>query len=168
MKQQAICELCMQAFEKRSANQKYCTECGVEMRKQQHRELLKNSKFKKIAARNYNKLDTLEETGEKAFENDANLSIPKLRYFCTCGDKVVSNCVFRLSHIKKISRIKIKLKVVDEVKLSKWVKKKDRKVGEAEAYCLTCGREVVYQVINNRYQFENYCPHCGARMDLER
>ncbi len=36
MKQQAICELCMQAFEKRSANQKYCTECGVEMRKQQH------------------------------------------------------------------------------------------------------------------------------------
>lgn len=109
----------------------------------------------------------LHKTGEKAFENDANLSIPKLRYFCTCGDKVVSNCVFRLSHIKKISRIKIKLKVVDEVKLSKWVKKKDRKVGEAEAYCLTCGREVVYQVINNRYQFENYCPHCGARMDKE-
>ena len=65
------------------------------------------------------------------------------------------------------SRIKIKLKVVDEVKLSKWVKKKVRKVCEAEAYCLTCGREVVYQVINNRYQFENYCPHCGARMDLE-
>lgn len=96
----------------------------------------------------------LHKTGEKAFENDANLSIPKLRYFCTCGDKVVSNCVFRLSHIKKISRIKIKLK-------------KERKVGEAEAYCLTCGREVVYQVINNRYQFENYCPHCGAKMDLE-
>lgn len=109
----------------------------------------------------------LHKTSEKAFENDANLSIPKLRYFCTCGDKAVSNCVFRLSHIKKISRIKIKLKVVDEVKLSKWVKKKDRKVGEAEAYCLTCGREVVYQVINNRYQFENYCPHCGARMDRE-
>lgn len=43
----------------------------------------------------------LHKTGEKAFENDANLSIPKLRYFCTCGDKVVSNCVFRLSHIKK-------------------------------------------------------------------
>ena len=55
----------------------------------------------------------LHKTGEKAFENDANLSIPKLRYFCTCGDKVV------------------------------------------------------YQVINNHYQFENYCPHCGARMDKE-
>lgn len=56
---------------------------------------------------------------------------------------------------------------IDDVKLSKWVKKKDRKAGEAEAYCLICGREVVYQVINNRYQFENYCPHCGARMDKE-
>lgn len=55
----------------------------------------------------------LHKTGEKVFENDANLSIPKLRYFCTCG------------------------------------------------------REVVYQVINNRYQFENYCPHCGAKMDEE-
>lgn len=55
MKQQAICELCMQAFEKRSANQKYCTECGVEMRKQQHREIIKNSKLRKTAARNYNK-----------------------------------------------------------------------------------------------------------------
>ena len=63
--------------------------------------------------------------------------------------------------------VNVKPKVVDKVKLSKWVKKKDRKVGESEAYCLTCGREVVYQVINNRYQFENYCPHCGARMDKE-
>ena len=45
--------------------------------------------------------------------------------------------------------------------------KTSEKVGEAEAYCLTCGRDVVYQVINNRYQFENYCPHCGARMDRE-
>lgn len=65
MKQQAICELCMQAFEKRSANQKYCTECGVEMRKQQHREIIKNSKLRKTAARNYNKPDTLEEKCKK-------------------------------------------------------------------------------------------------------
>lgn len=65
MKQQAICELCMQAFEKRSANQKYCTECGVEMRKQQHREIIKNSKLRKTAAHNYNKHDTLEEKCKK-------------------------------------------------------------------------------------------------------
>ena len=63
----------MQAFEKRSANQKYCTECGVEMRKQQHREIIKNSKLRKKkkkkkknpAARNYNKSDTLEEKCKK-------------------------------------------------------------------------------------------------------
>jgi hypothetical protein len=31
----------------------------------------------------------LHKTGEKAFENDANLSIPKLRYFCTCGIRLL-------------------------------------------------------------------------------
>lgn len=49
MKQQAICELCMQAFEKRSANQKYCTECGVEMRKQQHAITINQIHLKKNA-----------------------------------------------------------------------------------------------------------------------
>lgn len=43
----------------------------------------------------------LHKTGEKAFENDPNLTIPKLRYFCTYGDNVVDRCVFKLSHIKK-------------------------------------------------------------------
>lgn len=43
MKQQAICELCMQAFEKRSANQKYCTECGVEMRNNSTEKLSKTA-----------------------------------------------------------------------------------------------------------------------------
>ena len=70
-------------------------------------------------------------------------------------------------HLGKYVEIVLFDGTVIKVKLSKWVKKEDRKVGEAEAYCLTCGREVVYQVINNRYQFENYCPHCGAKMDLE-
>lgn len=40
----------------------------------------------------------LHKTREKAFLSIPILSIPKLRYFCTCGDKVVSNCVFILSH----------------------------------------------------------------------
>lgn len=34
-----------------------------------------------------------------------------------------------------------------------------------EAECSNCGREVVYQIVNNRYEFENFCPHCGAKMD---
>ena len=33
-----------------------------------------------------------------------------------------------------------------------------------EAVCSNCGREVVYQVIDNKWEFENYCPHCGAKM----
>lgn len=54
---------------------------------------------------------------------------------------------------------------VQEVKHAKWQKRKNKKVGEAEANCSNCGREVVYQIINDRYQFENFCPHCGARME---
>lgn len=80
MKQQAICELCMQAFEKRSANQKYCTECGVEMRKQQHREIIKNSKLRKTAARNYNKPDTLEEKCKKLEEKCKKIDLYNKRH----------------------------------------------------------------------------------------
>ena len=33
-----------------------------------------------------------------------------------------------------------------------------------EAVCSNCGREVVYQVIDGKWAFENFCPHCGAKM----
>ena len=41
-----------------------------------------------------------------------------------------------------------------------WVRQK----GIPEAICSKCGREVVYQVIDNKWAFENYCPNCGAKM----
>lgn len=45
----------------------------------------------------------LHKTGEKAFENDPNLSIPVNFYFCTdVNNKVIKKTVFRVSHIKKI------------------------------------------------------------------
>ncbi len=50
-------------------------------------------------------------------------------------------------------------------KTSVWIRPEKKKIGEAEAYCSNCGREVVYQIIDNRYQFENFCPHCGAKMN---
>jgi ribosomal protein L37AE/L43A len=56
---------------------------------------------------------------------------------------------------------------VVEVKHGYWVRQEkmvDGKV-QAEAVCSNCGRDVVYQVIDNRWQFENYCPHCGTNMD---
>lgn len=47
---------------------------------------------------------TLHKTGEKAFENDPNLSVPVNFYFCIdVNNKVVKNTVFRVSHIQKIS-----------------------------------------------------------------
>ena len=33
-----------------------------------------------------------------------------------------------------------------------------------EAVCSNCGRDVEYQVIDGKWAFENYCPHCGAKM----
>lgn len=47
---------------------------------------------------------TLHKTGEKAFENDPNLSVPVNFYFCIdVNNKVVKNTAFRVSHIRKIS-----------------------------------------------------------------
>lgn len=47
---------------------------------------------------------TLHKTGEKAFENNPNLSIPLNFYFCTdINNKVVKNTAFRVSHIQRIS-----------------------------------------------------------------
>ena len=39
-----------------------------------------------------------------------------------------------------------------------------RQQGRPEAICSKCGSEVVYQVIDNKWAFENFCPHCGAKM----
>lgn len=47
---------------------------------------------------------TLHKTGEKAFENDPNLSVPINFYFCIdVNNKVVKNTAFRVSHIRRIS-----------------------------------------------------------------
>lgn len=47
---------------------------------------------------------TLHKTGEKAFKNNPNLSIPVNFYFCTDNNnEVVKNTVFRVSLIQKIS-----------------------------------------------------------------
>lgn len=43
-----------------------------------------------------------------------------------------------------------------------WVKTADG------AECDNCGREAVYQIIDGRWQYEPWCPHCGAIMDNKR
>lgn len=37
----------------------------------------------------------------------------------------------------------------------------------SEAVCSVCGRDVVYKIVDNKYYFEDYCPHCGTKMDGE-
>ena len=39
-----------------------------------------------------------------------------------------------------------------------------RRKGNPEAVCSNCGRDAVYQIIDDRWQFENFCPHCGVKM----
>lgn len=36
---------------------------------------------------------------------------------------------------------------------------------DPEAVCSNCGREAVYQIIDGKWEFENFCPHCGAKME---
>lgn len=98
----------------------------------------------------------LHKTGEKAFENDPNLTIPKLRYFCTYGDNVVDRCVFKLSHIKKISRIKIKIEKIDNTAHAQWVVSK---FADDFYRCTRCD-----SVWNRVFDF---CPSCGAKTDKE-
>ena len=59
---------------------------------------------------------------------------------------------------------------VVEVKHGYWkllLFKGGRRSGQAEAKCSICGRDVVYQITEDKWEFENYCPHCGAKMDGE-
>lgn len=63
--------------------------------------------------------------------------------------------------INKAQTVSEKEKV--DVKHGKWVRQK----GRPEAICSECGREVVYQIIDNKWWFENFCPHCGADMREE-
>ena len=45
---------------------------------------------------------------------------------------------------------------------SRWVKTEDG------AKCEICGREAVYQVVDDHWEYEPWCPHCGAIMDNKR
>lgn len=44
----------------------------------------------------------LRKTGEDDFKSNANLYIPKNRYFLTDGTLNCISCLFRLSHVVKI------------------------------------------------------------------
>lgn len=45
---------------------------------------------------------------------------------------------------------------------SRWIKTADG------AECENCGREAVYQIVDDHWEYEPWCPHCGAKMDAQR
>lgn len=48
------------------------------------------------------------------------------------------------------------------VRHSRWIKTEDG------AECEKCGREAVYQIVDDHWEYEPFCPHCGAIMDNKR
>lgn len=48
----------------------------------------------------------LRKTGEKGFENDPNLYIPKNLYFLTDESNICRTCLFRVSHIQNFKTLK--------------------------------------------------------------
>ena len=48
---------------------------------------------------------------------------------------------------------------VTPVRHSRWIKTEDG------AECENCGREAVYQIVDDHWEYEPWCPHCGAKMD---
>lgn len=51
---------------------------------------------------------------------------------------------------------------VQEVRHGKWEKQQNGK-----EKCSECGCGVVFQIVYGRWEYENYCPYCGAKMDKE-
>lgn len=48
---------------------------------------------------------------------------------------------------------------VAQIRHSRWIKTKDG------AECEKCGREAVYQIVDDHWEYEPWCPHCGSKMD---
>lgn len=61
MKQPAICQLCGNEYIKKAGVQKYCPECGIEMRKQQRAKVQTEKRKKQKLTDRYSKQDTLAD-----------------------------------------------------------------------------------------------------------
>ena len=50
---------------------------------------------------------------------------------------------------------------VAPIRHSRWIKTEDG------AECENCGREAVYQIVDDHWEYEPFCPHCGAIMNVK-
>lgn len=101
---------------------------------------------------------TLHKTGEKAFENDPNLSIPVNFYFCTDNNnEVVKNTAFRVSHIQRIS-------CYEKLRMTNFEKIKQMSINEmaqSDMEIFTCP----YTLVDETYgfmckEFNDGCTSC--------
>lgn len=100
---------------------------------------------------------TLHKTGEKAFENNPNLSIPVNFYFCTdVNNKVVKNTAFRVSHIQRIS-------CNEKLRMTNFEKIKQMSIDEmarSRMFFFDCPYGTPYVGCSKGKEFNNSCTDC--------
>ncbi len=99
---------------------------------------------------------TLHKTGEKAFENNPNLSVPLNFYFCIDeNNEVVKNTVFRVSHIQRIS--------CNEKRMTNFEKIKQMSIDEMARSCMdffSCPYGTPYVGCPMEKRFNDSCIDC--------
>ncbi len=99
----------------------------------------------------------LHQTGEKAFADNPNLSVPLNFYFCIDeNNEVVKNTVFRVSHIQKIS-------CNEKLRMTNFERIKSMSIDEMARSCIdffSCPYETPYVGCPMEKRFNNSCIDC--------
>ena len=99
----------------------------------------------------------LHQTGEKAFADNPNLSVPLNFYFCIDeNNEVVKNTVFRVSHIQKIS-------CNEKLRMTNFERIKSMSIDEMARSCIdffSCPYGPPYVGCPMEKRFNNSCIDC--------
>lgn len=99
----------------------------------------------------------LHQTGEKAFADNPNLSVPLNFYFCIDeNNEVVKNTVFRVSHIRKIS-------CNEKLRMTNFERIKSMSIDEMARSCIdffSCPYGTPYVGCPMEKRFNNSCIDC--------
>lgn len=99
----------------------------------------------------------LHQTGEKAFADNPNLSVPLNFYFCIDeNNEVVKNTVFRASHIQKIS-------CNEKLRMTNFERIKSMSIDEMARSCIdffSCPYGTPYVGCPMEKRFNNSCIDC--------
>lgn len=99
----------------------------------------------------------LHQTGEKAFADNPNLSVPLNFYFCIDeNNEVVKNTVFRVSHIQKIS-------CNEKLRMTSFERIKSMSIDEMARSCIdffSCPYGTPYVGCPMEKRFNNSCIDC--------